>query len=81
MSPVWNQKDWADSMFPGEGLEIPDADERDRADGVILETETRWGTPEKAFKIDRVQKFEKADQPTNRAYMRARLRRWWAKSL
>ena len=77
--------DWVSEMFPGDGFVIPDDAERDRADGVIAEWSVRWG--EQPFTIDRVhpqvsdEGFANAmaGEPTNRAYMRSKLRRWWAK--
>jgi len=71
--------DWVSLMFPGNGFAIPDTAERDRADELIAEWSLRLG--EKAIKINRVVCFADANYPTNRAYMRAKLRGWWAKGL
>lgn len=77
--------DWAAEMFPGDGSEIPDDAERDRADELITEWNHRWnethppiarvhadrpGSP--VYRVD-------PSAPTNRAFLRAQLRRWWAK--
>lgn len=59
------------TMFPGDGLQVPSDDERDRADAVIAEWSARWD--EKPFTIAR----HIQGCPTNRAYLRSKLRRWW----
>lgn len=58
-------------MFPGDGLELPTDDERDHADLLIDMWAKQWG--EKSITIAR-----RIDgYPTNRAYLRARLKRWF----
>lgn len=79
------QGDWVSGMFPGPGLELPDDAERDRADELIAEWSQRWG--EAPCVVARVhpdvtgEGFANylAGSPTNRAYLRAQLRRWWAR--
>lgn len=72
-----------DEMFPGPGLEIPSDEERDRADALIAEWADRWN--EGKFAIPRTHPDVSdegygnylAGTPTNRAFLRSRLRRWW----
>lgn len=72
-------------LFPGDGFEYPSDDERDRADQLLAEWAQRWGEP--VITVPRVhpdvsdEGFANylAGQPTNRAYMRSKLRRWFAK--
>jgi hypothetical protein len=71
-------------VFPGPGLEIPSDAERDRADELLAEWAARWG--ESYTVIARVHQpairvglFASGLQglPTNRAFMRAQLRRFF----
>lgn len=72
---------WVYVEFPGDAEEIPSDAERDRADALIATWSGRWR--ETPFTIDRVHPPNDdwdsalAGQPTNRAYLRSRLRRWW----
>lgn len=72
------------TLFPGDPLEIPDDAERDRADALLSEWASRWG--EVYTSIARVHPpairtglFSSGLQglPTNRAFVRAQLRRWF----
>lgn len=65
------ENDWVTDMFPGDGLEIPTDDERDRADALIAEWSTRWA--EASRTIPR----SLHGRPSNRAFLRSRLRLWW----
>lgn len=73
--------DWVNEMFPGDGLALPSDEERDRADAIIAEWAARW--QEEPVQIARRHRRNAAGycagRPTNRAYLRAQLRRWWAK--
>ena len=78
-------RDWADEMFPGDGLEYPTDEERDRADELLATWNERWRenhppVPRKHPDAT-VEGFANylAGEPTNRAYLRAYLRRWWRK--
>jgi hypothetical protein len=87
--------DWVDEMFPGDGLELPTDAERDAANHLIAQWNRRWealyGAPEAAhpahLPVPRVHPDTSdegfanylAGTPTNRAYLRSRLRRWWRK--
>lgn len=72
-------------LFPGDLFEVPSDEERDRADALIAEWAERW--KEEPITIPRVhpdvtdEGFANhlAGRPTNRAYMRSKLRRWWKK--
>lgn len=78
---------WTTAMFPGEGSGIPTDNERDRADALIAEWSARWN--EEPITIRRTHPQNRdvdghyastlAGQPTNRAYLRSQLRRWWNK--
>jgi hypothetical protein len=77
--------DWVLKAFPGEGMEYPTDEERDRADGLIAKFNEQWG--EEHPPVPRTHP-ELSDEgfanylcgyPTNRAYLRSKLRRWWAK--
>jgi hypothetical protein len=74
---------WVYIQFPGNGNEIPNDAERDRADEIIAMWSGRWH--EDAITIARVypasddENSALAGQPTNRAYLRSRLRRWWVR--
>lgn len=78
-----SDEDWVSKAFPGDPLEHPTDAERDRADGVIAWWSERW--KEEPHVIDRTHPVTTDEGyantlcglPTNRAYMRARLRRWW----
>jgi len=65
---------WVEQMFPGDGLELPSDEERDHADRIITEWSLRWN--EDVFTIDR-RRGTHPGMPTNRAFLRSRLRRWW----
>lgn len=75
--------DWAHDMFPGDPFTIPSNDVRDAADAVIRRFSEQWG--EEPITIARVhpdvtsEGFANplAGEPTNLAYVRSRLRRWW----
>lgn len=75
--------DWVDEMFSGPGLELPTDEERGRADALVAEWAERWG--EEARTVPRrhpdvtAEGFANylAGAPTNRAFLRAQLRRWW----
>ncbi len=77
--------DTMNQMFPGDGLELPNKQERDRADALIAEWAARWG--EEAVTIARVHPDVTiegyanylAGTPTNRAYLRSQLRRWFGR--
>lgn len=77
--------DWVSKAFPGDGLELPTDEERDRADQLIDFWNERWNErephPERTHPDVSDEGFANylAGTPTNRAYMRSRLRRWWAK--
>lgn len=77
--------DWVSESFPGDGLQLPSDEERDRADRMIDEFNERWNEkhphPERRHPDVTDEGFGNylAGTPTNRAYMRSRLRRWWAK--
>lgn len=84
MSAAANQ-DWVSEMFPGDGLELPTEEQRDQADALIAEWSKRWGetpitVPRKHPDVpyEGLAKYV-AGMPTNRAYLRSRLRRWWGK--
>ena len=71
-------------LFPGSGLEIPTDEERDRADALLGEWAARWG--EQVVRVARVHPpainhplfhHELGGLPTNRAFVRAQLRRWF----
>ena len=71
-------------LFPGPGLEIPTDAERDRADELLSEWAARWG--ECYTQIARVHPpaignglfaHRLGGLPTNRAFMRAQLRRFF----
>lgn len=68
-------RDWVDQMFPGEPIDIPDDDERQKADDLLVTWNERWHenqAPVPRAHMDRT--------PTNRAYLRSYLRRWWART-
>lgn len=75
--------DWVAWLFPGDGLQLPTDQERDEADAAIAEWSARWG--EHGVPVPRTypdvtgEGFANylAGTPTNRAYLRSRLRRWW----
>lgn len=77
--------DWVATTFPGEGLEYPTDVERDYADNLLKEWCEKWGEP--VVTIPRTHPTESeegmanylAGMPTNRAYLRSKLRRWWRK--
>jgi hypothetical protein len=82
--------DWVADRFPGDGAELPTDAERDQADAVIREWSLRWREepvpiartlPVKVSRWTDGQPGEVTRlMPTNRAFMRSRLRRWWAKT-
>lgn len=69
--------DGIEKLFPGDGLEIPDDDERDRADVLLAQWAARWNEP--VVTVARVRMTPTLAIPTNRAFLRSRLRRWFAK--
>jgi hypothetical protein len=77
--------EWVRDQFPGDGLEIPDDMERARADETVARFNKQWG--ESRPPIPRTHPDVTAEgyanpmagQPTNRAYLRTQLRRWWAR--
>lgn len=77
--------DWVSEMFPGDGLQHPTDEERDRADEVLVDWNGRWH--ESHPPVPRTHPDVTAEgfanylagTPTNRAYVRAYLRRWWRK--
>lgn len=81
--------DWIDELFPGEGLQLPADDERDRADALLREWAERWGEEPRTVartrtvKVGRWVDGQSGSQayqvPTNRAFLRSQIRRWWAK--
>jgi hypothetical protein len=60
--------DWVERMFPGAGLNFPSEEERVRADEVA------------GYEIPRRRVVGDGTTPTNRAYVRAALHRWWGRS-
>lgn len=72
-----------DRAFPGDGLELPSDEERDRADAMIARFNLQQG--EQHPPVARVHPDVTgegyasylAGVPTNRAYLRSQLRRWW----
>lgn len=63
--------DLVEEMFPGDGSEYPDDDERQRADGLV------------GYEIPRRHEGRMcyfADSRTNRAFVRAQVRRWAART-
>jgi hypothetical protein len=66
--------EWVDRTFPGEGAEIPTDDERDRANAIIATWSTQWGERWTA-----IPSMDPSGRPTNRAFIRSKLRRWWMK--
>lgn len=83
-------RDWAWEILPGDGWEIPTDDERDRADATLKRFDDQWGeqhTPiprvhpeiqNEGTVVARPNPAYLVGQPTNRAYVRSRMRRWWA---
>lgn len=79
--------DWVHRMFPGPGDELPTDQERDAADKVVAEWAAKWGEPGRTIARERTVQVSQwatggrqdtpCTVPTNRAYMRAQLRRWW----
>lgn len=75
--------DWVSTMIPGDPLEIPSDAERHLANSTIAFWSEKWG--ETPFFIPAVypdttgEGFANtlAGTPTNRAFIRAQLRRWW----
>lgn len=72
--------DWTVDMFPGAGEEIPSDEERDKADKLIADWAKVWR--EEVVTIDRVHPAVAGGspwegKPTNRAFLRSRVRRWW----
>lgn len=81
-------EDWVAAMFPGDPLELPADAERDKADHLIEQWSKCWS--EEPFAIARILVPREhpdtseegyanalAGTPTNRAYLRSQLRRWW----
>lgn len=77
--------EWVEEEFPGEGLELPTDAERQRADDLVAEWNQRWNENHPPIARVHPDTSEEglasylAGTPTNRAYMRAQLRRWWRK--
>lgn len=77
--------DWVDKAFPGDGLELPTDEERDRADKMITWFNEQWGENHPLVPRQHPELSDDgfanllAGMPTNRAYLRSKLRRWWAK--
>lgn len=77
--------EWVDEEFPGEGLELPTDAERQRADVIVAERNQRWSEIHPPIARVHPDTSEEgaanylAGTPTNRAYIRAQLRRWWRK--
>jgi hypothetical protein len=69
--------DWADNMFPGDGLVLPTDIERDAADHLIAQWNVRWGEIHPLV----LRVHPDTNGPTNRAYLRSQLRRWWAQTI
>ena len=71
--------DWVANAFPGDGLQVPTDVERDYADGMLAEWCTRWGEPVRTVARVHPETAERglAGTPTNRAYLRSQIRRWW----
>jgi hypothetical protein len=78
--------EWVEKEFPGDGLRLPTDDERDRADAIIAQFSAQWGEDHPPIPRTHPDETDEgygntlAGYPTNRAYMRSRLRRWWTKS-
>ena len=82
-------KDWIEELFPGEGTQLPADDERDRADALLREWAERWGEHPRTVArtrpvsvgrwVDGKPGAETYQVPTNRAFLRSQIRRWWAK--
>jgi hypothetical protein len=78
--------DWVSRMFPGDGAGCPTDEERQHADDLIATWNQKWG--EKHPSVPRIHPESSDDscanylagKPTNRAYLRSQLRRWWAKT-
>lgn len=72
-------------LFPGPGLELPTDEERDRADALLAEWAYRWNEPVTTVPRAHPDTSDEgyanylAGIPTNRAYLRSRLRRWFRK--
>lgn len=77
--------DWITDMFPGDGMLHPTGAERDRADALLAEWAKRWGEPVQTIPRTHPEVSDEGfanylcGYPTNRAYLRSRIRRWWAK--
>jgi hypothetical protein len=68
------------ALFPGDGMEIPPDDERDRADALVASYNVMWNEdfpPVPRTRTVSDYGARTAEVPTNRAFMRAKLRRWW----
>lgn len=83
-----SERDWVETMFPGDPLGFPNDTERGMADSTIAFWSEKWD--ETPFTIRRRHTIDVTDPaydntlagtPTNRAYIRSRLRRWWRHSL
>lgn len=67
-----------EKLFPGDGLEIPSDDERNEADALIRSFALLWNEP--VIAIPRIWvAYGDHYIPTNRAFVRSRLKRWFAK--
>jgi hypothetical protein len=66
-------------LFPGPGLDLPSDEERQRADDLVAQWNVRWGENHPPIPRTRTvtDNGHTYDVPTNRAYLRSKLRRWW----
>lgn len=72
-------------LFPGPALELPTDKERDQADALLAEWAQRWNEPATTVHRTHPDVTDEgyanylAGLPTNRAYLRSQLRRWFRK--
>jgi hypothetical protein len=77
--------DWVSHAFPGDPFQQPSTEERDHADGIIADANTQWGESHRLIARTHPDVGDEgfgnylAGMPTNRAYLRAQLRRWWGR--
>jgi hypothetical protein len=75
-----SDSDWIAEMFPGDGRQLPTNVDRDRADVLVVEWSVRWGeAPRTIARVHPEDTAYLAGTPTNRAFVRVQLRRWWRK--
>lgn len=78
---------WVMDLFPGDAFDIPSDEERDRADNVLREWAIRWNEEPETIPRTHPETTDEGyanalcGEPTNRAYLRSRLRRWWGRTL